>query len=186
MIINSSRISSDRTKKGFTIVELLISVSVMGILTAVGVNSMFGFYEQRRLRNAALEAMDMIREQRALVMAARLTGTAACTTLNPNNINQRLVSGVTGLEVITEAGGNAGDLCVTPEGLPSSRPANLLNPLEPYRTRLTLILRSPAVSSQGDWCVVVTPLLAQTHLGWRQRRQNGHTPCSFAGAGGSL
>jgi prepilin-type N-terminal cleavage/methylation domain-containing protein len=181
MIIISSRVSNNRTKKGFTIVELLISVSVMGILTAVGVHSMFGFYEQRRLRNAALEAMDMIREQRAKVMAERPTGTAACITLNPNNINQRLVSRVTGLEVITEAGGNPADLCFTPEGLPSSLPANLL---VPHRTRLTFILRSPAVSSQGDWCVVVTPLLAQTHLGWRQNGPN--TNCSFAGAGGSL
>jgi prepilin-type N-terminal cleavage/methylation domain-containing protein len=180
MIIISSRVSNDRPKKGFTIVELLISVSVMGILTAVGVHSMFGFYEQRRLRNAALEAMDMIREKRAKVMAERPTGTAACITLNPNNINQRLVSGVTGLQVITEAGGNPADLCFTPEGLPSSLPANLL---VPHRTALTLILRSPAVSSQGDWCVVVTPLLAQTHLGWRP---NPQTNCSFAGAGGSL
>jgi prepilin-type N-terminal cleavage/methylation domain-containing protein len=181
MIINSSRVSNDRPKKGFTIVELLISVSIIGIITAVGVNSMVGFYEQRRLRNAALEAMDMIREKRAKVMAERPTGTAACITLNPNNINQRLVSRVTGLDVITEAGGNPADLCFTPEGLPSSLPANLL---VPHRTRLTFILRSPAVSSQGDWCVVVTPLLAQTHLGWRQNGPN--TNCSFAGAGGSL
>jgi prepilin-type N-terminal cleavage/methylation domain-containing protein len=169
MIIISSRISNDRTKKGFTIVELLISVSVMGILTAVGVNSMFGFYEQRRLRNAALEAMDMIREQRALVMAARLTGTAACTTLNPNNINQRLVSGVTGLEVTNADASGSTQICFTGDGL--------------IRAQTTLVFSSLAAPSQGDWCVLVTPLLAQTHLGWRP---NPQTNCSFAGAGGSL
>jgi prepilin-type N-terminal cleavage/methylation domain-containing protein len=169
MIIISSRISNDRTKKGFTIVELLISVSVMGILTAVGVNSMFGFYEQRRLRNAALEAMDMIREQRALVMAARLTGTAACTTLNPNNINQRLVSGVTGLEVTNADASGSTQFCFTGDGL--------------IRAQTTLVFSSLAAPSQGDWCVLVTPLLAQTHLGWRP---NPQTNCSFAGAGGSL
>ena len=184
MIINSNRFSNDHTKRGFTIVELLISVSVMGILTAVGVNSMFGFYEHRRLRNAALEAMDMIREQRARVMAERPTvRDRACITLNTNNINQRLVSEVKDLQIITEAGGNPGVLCFTPEGLPSSRPADELNPLEPHKTNITFILHSPAVSSQGDWCVVVTPLLAQTHLGWRR---NPQTNCSFAGAGGSL
>ena len=169
MIIISSRVSNDRTKKGFTIVELLISVSVMGILTAVGVHSMFGFYEQRRLRNAALEAMDMIREQRALVMAARLTGTAACTTLNPNNINQRLVSGVTGLEVTNADASGSTQICFTADGL--------------IRAQTTLVFSSLAAPSQGDWCVVVTPLLAQTHLGWRP---NPQTNCSFAGAGGSL
>jgi prepilin-type N-terminal cleavage/methylation domain-containing protein len=167
---NSNRISNDRTKSGFTIVELLISVSVMGILTAVGFNSMFGFYEQRRLRNAALEAMDMIREQRARVMVERLTGTAACTTLNPNDINQRLVSGVTGLVVTNAVAGGSTQICfTTDDGL--------------VRDRTTLLLSSPAVASQGDWCVVVTPLLAQTHLGWRP---NGQTNCSFASAGGSL
>ena len=169
MIIISSRVSNDRPKKGFTIVELLISVSVMGILTAVGVHSMFGFYEQRRLRNAALEAMDMIREQRALVMAARLTGTAACTTLNPNNINQRLVSGVTGLEVTNADASGSIQICFTGDGL--------------IRAQTILVFSSLATPSQGDWCVLVNPLLAQTHLGWRP---NPQTNCSFAGAGGSL
>ena len=166
MIINLSRISSDHNKKGFTIVELMITVSILGILTAVGFNSMSGFYEQRRLRNAALEAMDMIRERRASFMA---TGTLPCTTLNPNDINQRLVSGVTGLEVTNAAAGGSTQICFTDDGLVSDQ--------------TTLLLSSPAVASQGDWCVVVTPLLAQTHLGWRP---DGQTNCSFDSAGGSL
>jgi prepilin-type N-terminal cleavage/methylation domain-containing protein len=169
MIINSRRVFNDRTKKGFTIVELLISLSVMGILTAVGVNSMFGFYEQRRLRNAALEAMDMIREQRALVMAARLTGIAACTTVNRDNINQRLNSGVTGLEVTNADASGSTQICFTGDGL--------------IRAQTILVFSSLAAPSQGDWCVLVTPLLAQTHLGWRP---NPQTNCSFAAAGGSL
>jgi prepilin-type N-terminal cleavage/methylation domain-containing protein len=166
MIIISSRVSNDRTKKGFTIVELMITVSIMGLLTAVSFNSVFGFYEQRRLRNAALEAMDIIRERRASFMA---TGTLPCTTLNPNDINQRLVSGVTGLEVTNAAAGGSTQICFTDYGLVSDQ--------------TTLLLSSPAVASQGDWCVVVTPLLAQTHLGWRP---NGQTNCSFDSAGGSL
>jgi prepilin-type N-terminal cleavage/methylation domain-containing protein len=166
MIIISSRVSNDRTKKGFTIVELMITVSIMGLLTAVSFNSVFGFYEQRRLRNAALEAMDIIRERRASFMA---TGTLPCTTLNPNDINQRLVSGVTGLEVTNAAAGGSTQICFTDDGLVSDQ--------------TTLLLSSPAVASQGDWCVVVTPLLAQTHLGWRP---NGQTNCSFDSAGGSL
>jgi len=169
MIINSNRFSNDRTNRGFTIVELLISVSIMGILTAVGVNSMFGFYEHRRLRNAALEAMDMIREQRAKVLAERLTGTAACTTLNPNNINQRLVSGVKDLVVTNAVANGNTQICFTGDGL--------------IRAQTTLVFSSLAAPSQGDWCVLVTPLMAQTHLGWRP---NPQTNCSFAGAGGSL
>jgi hypothetical protein len=144
----------------------MINISIMGILTAVSFNSMFGFYEQRRLRNAALEAMDIIREQRASTMA---TGTPSCPTLNANDINQRLVSGVTGLVVTIDAAGGSTQICFTGDGL--------------VREQTTLLLSSPAVASQGDWCVVVTPLLAQTHLGWRP---NGQTNCSFDSAGGSL
>ena len=166
MIINSNRFSNERTNNGFTIVELMITVSIMGLLTAVSFNSVFGFYEQHRLRNAALEAMDIIRERRASFMA---TGTLPCTTLNPNDINQRLVSGVTGLEVTNATAGGSTQICFTDDGLVSDQ--------------TTLLLSSPAVASQGDWCVVVTPLLAQTHLGWRP---NGQTNCSFDSAGGSL
>ena len=166
MIINSNRFSNDRTKRGFTIVELLISVSVMGILTAVGVNAMFGFYEHRRLRNAALEAMDMIRERRALVMAR---GTADCIRLNPDDINQRLVSGVKDLVVTNAVANGNTQICFTGDGL--------------IRAQTTLVFSSLAAPSQGDWCVLVTPLMAQTHLGWRP---NPQTNCSFAGAGGSL
>ena len=170
MIINLSRISSDHNKKGFTIVELMITVSILGILTAVGFNSMSGFYEQRRLRNAALEAMDMIREQRAKVMAERLTTPDNCFSLNPDNINQRLVSGVTGLEVINAETGGGTELCFTSEE-------------GSIGTQMTLLLSSPAVASQGNWCVVVSPLLAQTHLGWKPY---GQDDCRFDSAGGSL
>jgi prepilin-type N-terminal cleavage/methylation domain-containing protein len=166
---NPSPISAHRTASGFTLVELLIGVSILGILASVGFNSVFGFYEQRRLRSAALEAMDMIRERRAKVMAERLTGTDACFALNPDNINQRLVSGVTGLEVNAETGGST-KLCFTSEE-------------GSIGTQMTLLLSSPAVASQGNWCVVVSPLLAQTHLGWKPY---GQDDCRFDSAGGSL
>ena len=175
MSINSSRVSNDRTKKGFTIVELLISVSVMGILTAVGVNSMFGFYEQRRLRSAAIEVIGMIQEKRASVMAKQLTPLTSpdnCLSLNPvdpsSPINQGMVSGVTGLQVTTETGVTP-KLCFTLNGS--------------VETQMTLLLTSTAVADQGHWCVVVNRLLAQTHLGWRHL---GETKCSFASSGGSL
>ena len=173
MIMNSSCIYSHRPKTGFTLVELLVGVSILGILASVGFNSVFGFYEQRRLRSAAIEVIGKIQEKRALVMGQRLTASDACIVLDSTKpaslINQSMVSGVTGLAIKTEAGDTPADLCFTPEGL--------------VLTQRTLVLSSPAVASQGDWCVVVTPLLAQPHLDWRPK---GQLSCRFDAAGGSL
>jgi prepilin-type N-terminal cleavage/methylation domain-containing protein len=183
-MINLSRICAHRPKTGFTLVELMVGVSILGILASMGFKSIFGFYEQRRLRSTAIEVIGMIQEKRALVMAQRLTVTDACIVLDNTKptspINQDMVSRVTGLEVITEAGSAPADLCFSPEGLPSSQQANKL---DLHQTPLTLILRSPAVEGQGDWCVVITPLLAQPHLDWRPK---GQASCGIKAAGGSL
>jgi prepilin-type N-terminal cleavage/methylation domain-containing protein len=171
--MNFSRLCNQRFKKGFTLVELLITISISGILASVAFNSMFGFYEQRRLRSAAIEVMDMIREGRAAVMA---TGVADCISLNPEDINQRLVSGVTNLDVNPKTNGNTG-LCFSPEGLPEETDNTILS------VPMTIIISSSTESAQGDWCIVVSPLLAQTHLGWRP---NDQSTCRFDSAGGSL
>ena len=172
-MINSSPISKHRPKTGFTLVELLSTISIVGILAYVASNSMFGFSEQRRLRSAALEAMDMIHEGRAAVMAKE---DADCISLNPDEINKRLVSGVTDLDVDPKTKGNT-ELCFSLEGWPKAADNTILS------VPMTIIISSPAVTSQGDWCIVVSPLLAQTHLGWRP---NGKTSCSFDSQGGSL
>ena len=171
--MNFSRLCNQRFKKGVTLVELLITIYISGILASVAFSSMFGFYEQRRLRSAAIEVMDMIREGRAAVMA---TGVADCISLNPDDINKRLVSGVTNLDVNPKTNGNTG-LCFSPEGLPEETDNTILS------VPMTIIIRSSTESGQGDWCVVVTPLLAQTHLGWRP---NDKSTCRFDSAGGSL
>jgi prepilin-type N-terminal cleavage/methylation domain-containing protein len=173
MIMNFNSSYNHRSKTGFTLIELLVAVSILGIMASVSFKSVFGFYEQRRLRSAAIEVIGMIQEKRALVMAQRLTANDACIDLDqtqPNSpINQGMVSGVKGLTVKTEAGGSPAALCFTPEGL--------------ILTQRTLVLSSPAVASQGEWCIIVTPLLAQPNLGWRP---NGQASCRFDAAGGSL
>ena len=172
MIMNFSCSYNHRSRTGFTLVELLIGVSILGIVASVSFRSMFGFYEQRRLRSAAIEVIGMIQEKRALVMAQRLTANNACIELDPmqptSPINQGMVSGVKDLTV-EESGSSPAALCFTPEGL--------------ILAQRTLVLGSPAVASQGDWCIIITPLLAQPHLGWKP---NGQESCRFDAAGGSL
>jgi len=182
MILNSRHNHSHRSRKGYTrtgytrtgytLVELLASLAVLGILVSIGFNSGVEFYQQRRLRSAALEVIAMIQERRAMV-AARLTPPANCLSLNPADpsspINQGMVTTITGLGVRTAAGGAPAPICFTPEGL--------------VLTPMTLVISSPAVARQGDWCVIINPLLAQPHLDWRP---NGQSSCRFDAAGGSL
>jgi prepilin-type N-terminal cleavage/methylation domain-containing protein len=172
MIINSSRSYNHRSRTGFTMVELLVAVSIFGILASVSFNSVVGFYEQRRLRSAAIEVIGMIQEKRALVMAQRLTANNACIELDPTQptspLNQGMVSGVKNLTV-EESGSSPAALCFTPDGL--------------ILDKRTLELSSPAVASQGNWCIIITPLLAQPHLGWKA---NGQESCRIDAAGGSL
>jgi len=173
MTRKSNPIHTHLYRTGFTLVELMIAISIMGILGSIGFKSMFEFYQQRQLRSAAIEVIGMIQEKRASVTAQRLNSPNNCISLDPTDssspINQGMVSGVTGLGVNKEDGSSPDALCFTPEGL-------VLSPM-------TLVLSSPAVASQGDWCVVVTPLLSQPHLDWRPK---GQTSCRFDDAGGSL
>lgn len=170
MILNLSRIHAHRSRTGFTLVELMIVVSILGILVSIGFKSMFEFYEQRRLRSAALEVIGMIQEKRAKVAAQRLTSPDNCVSLDPADssspINQGMVTGVSGLGVTAQVGSTT--VCFTPEGL--------------ILTRSTLVLSSPTVASQGAWCVFITPPLAQPHLGWKPNGQD----CDSNAAGGSL
>ena len=179
MIRNSTRGCTHLygSKTGFTVVELLVAVSIFAILGSIGFQSIVGFYEQRRLRSAALEVIGLIQEQRAKVMAdEKLTSNQACLSLDPADAaspispGKGMVSGVTDLKVKTEAGVTPVSLCFTHEGL--------------VLTPMTLVLRSPAVASQGDWCVVVTPLLAQPRLNWRPSGQSSCRP--FDNTGGTL
>ena len=175
-----------KNKSGFTIIELLVTISILGILASIGLRSMIDFYEQRRLRSAAIEVIGMIQEKRAQVMAEQLTASNACMSLDtsdsasPIRNDKGMTSGVIGLEVKTEAGGTPLPLCFTPEGLAYTTNGSSKDLLG---TPLTLVLSSPAVASQGDWCVVVLPLLAQPHLDWRPR---GQASCRLDSAQGSF
>ena len=173
MIINSRPIHSHRSKTGYTLIELLVSLSVLGILVGIGFNSVVEFYQQRRLRSAALEVIDLIQKKRA-EKVAQLPSASDCLPLNPadpsSQINRDMITTITDLGVRTASGGTPPDICFTSEGLVREAP-------------ITLVLSSPAVASQGDWCVVISSPFDQPRLNWRP---NGQSSCRPDAAGGSL
>lgn len=52
----------------FTMSELMVTVAVLIIFAAIGLRSFAGFYEQQKLRTAALALAALLRNSRALAM----------------------------------------------------------------------------------------------------------------------
>ncbi|MEA5415419.1 pilus assembly FimT family protein [Synechococcus sp. BA-132 BA5] len=154
-----------RADQGFTLIELMVTVAVISILSAVGFRSFSGFLEQQKLRQAALELAGMLRNSRALAMKngaacqiiqtttatfgadSSLTGNT-CTSTNVPALNLRASSGSSVL-MATNA-----TFTFTPNGFASG-------------TSATTLLSSSLATSQ--WCVSLISPSALIRVGWTTR-----------------
>lgn len=94
-----------RRSGGFTVVEMLITISILSIISALAVGSIFSFLEQQRLRQAAIELIGYLHSARArAVRESSLSGrpcevqlTSATTELAPTNATRNTCNDVPGL-----------------------------------------------------------------------------------------
>lgn len=70
---NWSRLKKNK-KKGFTLVELLIVIAVLGIISGIGINSMQGVVDTFRQKADERTSEQIARNVEILVMAGKITG----------------------------------------------------------------------------------------------------------------
>lgn len=163
---------------GFTLIELMVATSVLLILSAVGLRSMFVFSEQRKLRTAAVELSGYLQVARN---AARAENGPCTLALNPTR------------DTLAPAG-SASNICKAGSVLPdvklrantgsrdvtvafdSGAQSITFNPEGTITTGDTLLLSSANVPD-GVWCVAVDAPLATVRMGWRG---TGQSTCNFA------
>ena len=154
---------------GFTLVELLVTAAVLVVVSSVTFPSVLRFYEDQKLRQAAIELQSHLQRGRTLAQrlqtncvlaisggaggaAVQVTGTDACAAANLQALNLSALTGVRGL-------------CVTSTGTSCSAPAaiNFLPIGVLAGTPQTIYLTGTATNTQ--FCVDLN--LTLIRLGFR-------------------
>jgi prepilin-type N-terminal cleavage/methylation domain-containing protein len=97
---------------GFTLAEVLITIAVMAVISAVSLNSIFSFLQQQRLRQASIELIAYLHTARGRAMReSSVSGrpcevqlTAADTELSPTNLSRNTCNDPPALEALNLRG----------------------------------------------------------------------------------
>ena len=115
-----------RPAPGFTLVELLVTAAVLVVVSSVSFPNVVRFYEDQKLRQAAIELQSQLQRGRTLAQrlqtgctlaisaggagsAVQVSGTDACAAANLQALNLSTVTGVRGLSLTCSGSG-----CTTP------------------------------------------------------------------------
>ena len=73
--LSARQLIRERKERGFTLIELVIVLAVLGVLAAIGIPQLTGLQDQAELQGAATNAASEISNVFARDLAAGLTGT---------------------------------------------------------------------------------------------------------------
>jgi len=133
-----------RRASGFTLVELLVISSVLVVLSSISFPNVLRFYEDQKLRQAAIELQSHLQRGRTLAQrlqgrcslaissgtggaAVQVSGTESCAAANLETLNLSALAGVRGLCVTSTGSGCSApaDLAFLPLGVLSGAPRTL-------------------------------------------------------------
>ena len=101
-----------KTNKGFTLVELVVVIAIIGVLAAILVPSMLTYVRKARLKTANGNAKTAYNALAEYAADAQIKGTPAATAVGSGatSVTAATTSGAQGVikEVLTENGGEAG------------------------------------------------------------------------------
>ena len=172
MRITHTQQQSRTLQAGFTLVELLVIVAVIGIVSGIGLTTMASFLQEQRLRQAAFELASYLQSARARaqrdgkICRVEIDGTS---TIKPSNssdngctqlpeLNLQAVSGASGL---TTDSSSAGTMTFTPAG-------TLAFP-NPFYSPMIYLRYSGASSTKVQRCLYLD--LVSIRIGWRNGEQ---------------
>lgn len=121
-----------RSPQGFTLVELLITAAVLMVVSSISFPNLVRFYEDQKLRQAAIEMQSHLLRGRTLAQrlqsnctlaisngaggaTVQVSGGGACAATNLSALNLSAQVGVRGLCISNVDGGPAS--CSTPAGI---------------------------------------------------------------------
>jgi len=99
-----------RNKKGFTLIELMIAIAILGILMALGAPAMMQYLRNAKIRALAVEMKESLEQTKLEAIRRNNTASVSIYGSSGNSSNQNMLITVDGNSISTRTGtkGEAG------------------------------------------------------------------------------